>query len=168
MDVIKFSKLRKISKIDMAWVAGFYEGEGCAGFFKIHNTRALRVNIAQKDKTPLEKIRRLFGFGAIHRHSTSNVYYLYFSATSSRIFLNSIKSYIVSKYKIKQLNRALKLDKKHIDSVYGSQLGCSTLTINKVRNIRKAKKSNKWIASRYKLPLRMVQRIRRKDTWKNV
>ena len=50
-----------LSSLDIAWAAGFYEGEGCIGFYG--NTLMLRVGQVQKE--PLERLQRMFG-GSIY------------------------------------------------------------------------------------------------------
>lgn len=54
---------KKPTELDLAWAAGFYEGEGTCGC----NARsgALKVSVPQHNLEPLLKLKALFG-GAIH------------------------------------------------------------------------------------------------------
>lgn len=47
-----------ISEVDLAWVAGFYDGEGSMSFAKSGRPR---VTIGQKDRRPLDEIQAMFG-----------------------------------------------------------------------------------------------------------
>lgn len=60
-----------ISVKDIAWAAGFIEGEGC---FSWHKTTP-QVQVAQKGLEPLEKVRSIFG-GEITHRKDSGVSYL--------------------------------------------------------------------------------------------
>ena len=48
-----------ISVRDLDWMAGFFEGEGC--FYSYRGGRSIGVSVAQVDREPLERIRRLLG-----------------------------------------------------------------------------------------------------------
>lgn len=53
---------REATDIELAYVAGFFDGEGCVYLNALKNGGAsLRVKISQKDKRPLEYIRSIFG-----------------------------------------------------------------------------------------------------------
>lgn len=50
---------------DLHWAAGFLEGEGCFHFSK---AKHLQVSVAQVNKEPLDRLRRVFGGGSIYLH----------------------------------------------------------------------------------------------------
>lgn len=53
-----------MTDIDLAWAAGFIDGEGCLIFMQ----NDAKLTISQKDPRPLVKLKNLFG-GSICRHS---------------------------------------------------------------------------------------------------
>jgi LAGLIDADG endonuclease len=57
------------SRTDLAWAAGFFDGEGCVSVYMplTKNRRArLRLNIKQKDPRPLVRFRRVVTFGRVY------------------------------------------------------------------------------------------------------
>lgn len=66
-----------MDKIDIAWAAGFLEGEGCFGWYggdtrrkdKPHLTRTANavVNACQNEREPLDRLVSIFGAGRINR-----------------------------------------------------------------------------------------------------
>ena len=54
--------------LDLAWAAGFLEGEGCFGYY-FHRPGArngsLHLNASQKEREPLDRLREIFGVGFI-------------------------------------------------------------------------------------------------------
>lgn len=60
-----------LTDIELAWAAGFLDGEGCFGLHKttgknLHpTTRSPWLSVSQKRKGPLEKLAQMFG-GNIH------------------------------------------------------------------------------------------------------
>ena len=57
---------REPSQLDVAWVAGFFEGEGNM-LVPTQKNRTARCDITQKDRWVLEKVQNLFG-GQIVSH----------------------------------------------------------------------------------------------------
>lgn len=59
---------------DIAWAAGFFDGEGCIRNThwtnKVNrNTRyGLQITITQKHREPLDRFQRIFGCGKVYRH----------------------------------------------------------------------------------------------------
>lgn len=56
-----------VTTLDIAWAAGFIEGEG--SFY--HNGNSLTIRAAQVQKEPLERLRQMFG-GKIGRYRNGN------------------------------------------------------------------------------------------------
>lgn len=51
-----------LNKQELAWAAGFFDGEGHIGFYSSsHQSRKLLVNVAQKDRRPLERFQKAVG-----------------------------------------------------------------------------------------------------------
>lgn len=56
------------SKEGLAWVGGFYTGEGCVSAFTSPSHRgkpALTIQINQVEREPLERVQKLLGLGII-------------------------------------------------------------------------------------------------------
>lgn len=51
----------KPSDIELAWAAGFFDGEGCVILRKSNNTYAVRISVSQVNPTPINKLKKLFG-----------------------------------------------------------------------------------------------------------
>ena len=52
--------------IDLAYIAGFFEGEGNAGIYKNGgNSVVLTVEICQNDPKPLHYVKEIFGYGSL-------------------------------------------------------------------------------------------------------
>lgn len=52
-----------MNELDLAWAAGFIDGEGYCGFQRYSNKRGCRINLAvvQIVKAPLDKLASMFG-----------------------------------------------------------------------------------------------------------
>lgn len=57
--------------VEIAWVAGFYEGEGWCGP-KVGGKGSLRASIVQNETWPLERIQRIYGGGIYPRRTYLN------------------------------------------------------------------------------------------------
>jgi len=69
---------------ELAWAAGFFDGEGCVGIVRGSPTRppkSIRVGISQLDSRVLERFKAAVGVGYIHgptkRYGTSQPQYRY-------------------------------------------------------------------------------------------
>lgn len=49
---------------ELAWAAGFFDGEGCIGYYP--QNRRMMVTVVQKDRRPLERFQEALGFGKIY------------------------------------------------------------------------------------------------------
>jgi len=56
--------LRRISEIEVAWAAGFYDGEGNCCYNQA--TGAICLSVAQSDLEPLERFQNALGVGKIN------------------------------------------------------------------------------------------------------
>lgn len=112
-----------MKKTDIAWIAGFFEGEGYAGCY--HNRRrtlknyyVLRASIAQREKKPLEFIKKLLGYGSLFRRRSGykNSWCWYYDVANlrARKFLKLISPYLKSDYKRGQVKNALRKDKQFV------------------------------------------------------
>lgn len=111
----------KISEIDLAWAAGFYEGEGWVSFLNTPSMKnpQLRLMVTQKDTVPLYKLKEIFGVGSVYidQYNLCGRYVIttYNAYRVGKLLLN----YIVSPVKRIQLETALK---NH--EVYKKAKGC--------------------------------------------
>lgn len=121
-----------ISPTDLAWIAGFWEGEGTVGFYNVKRTRKGKVyrsnrlygTITQINREILVWIRKTMKLGNIGTqiNNKKNSYgwtcrriYRYAIANNmARTFFQRIKPYVRSPHKKKQLLKALKADRKGI------------------------------------------------------
>lgn len=111
---------------NLAWAAGFWEGEGTCGYYTVRRKRRngkyttnsrLTVTISQVDPTPLQKLAKLFDTGNVRCHSNISpispkgfINTWMISCRSARIFLTAILPYVVSIKKRNQIDEALKSD----------------------------------------------------------
>lgn len=59
----------QINREELAWAAGFFDGEGCisSSVFEHKRTRSIQIAIGQTDLRPLERFNRAIGgFGTIY------------------------------------------------------------------------------------------------------
>ncbi len=82
-------------KIDAAWTAGFFDGEGSIYVNKSKDYYQLQVKIAQIDKKPLVKVKNLFG-GNVCK-TKRGVYYWSLGNEKAIEFLKQITKFLVSK-----------------------------------------------------------------------
>jgi len=90
-------------KINDAYVAGFFDGEGCI-YFRKQRPNQITVTITQKDKYALERIQHYLGYGAIYtHHSKRNKTTVYTLRINRRAliedFLTRMKPYLWVKRK---------------------------------------------------------------------
>ena len=102
------------------WLTGFYEGEGCAGCYKFtrRNKYKLVAQLAQSNKNILLKIKDFLKVSNIWKGrktlAGSQMYHLTLQSAKARWFLNKILPYCQHPCKIKQIKKALQLDKKYV------------------------------------------------------
>src|SRR5258708_2193922 len=110
------------------WAAGFWECEGSCGYYTARRKRAnnlisinrrLTVTISQVDRSPLDRIAESFGFGnvrkvknisSISRTEDAYIHVWMISCKSARLFLHTIRPYVVGQVKQSQIDAALKAD----------------------------------------------------------
>lgn len=111
--------MRTPTETELAWLAGFFDGEGCVSIFKIPRLEGkyieykMTVSISQKDKRPLEAIRGWFG-GNVTLNQSSGVWKWTRSAQQARIFLEAVRPYL--KLKHEQVDVALAFQERKKES----------------------------------------------------
>lgn len=121
-----------MTKLELTWIAGFYEGEGSAGFYRINRNRGhklyksyrLMVGISQIEKSILTWIKNTVEMGSIGTWKNNKrnqygwkckpIYRFCLANDMARRFLKLILPYMKAKHKIKQAKEALAKDKKYI------------------------------------------------------
>jgi hypothetical protein len=92
--------MAEISKEDLIYIAGFFDGEGCVSILKRKDkhhtdfTYSLIASIAQKNPSPLEEIINLFGFGKLHYLESTKNYSVLFAGKFADDFLCQIIPYL--------------------------------------------------------------------------
>jgi flagellar assembly factor FliW len=120
-----------VTKLELSWLVGFYEGEGSCGCYKFSHKRKNKVyryynlsaSIAQKEKQVIKLIRRLLGFGRINQLHLSGINKITMwrwkvNNKEARKFLNLIRPHMKHPGKIRQLKNAVSLDLKNVNPNY--------------------------------------------------
>ena len=83
--------------MNIAWIAGFFDGEGCVYIFP--NGKGIQVSITQKNKASLELIKAFYGFGRIAYKDKNNQCHIWQVCSKIDIlrFLRSIRQYVIVK-----------------------------------------------------------------------
>ncbi len=109
---------------DLAWLAGFFEGEGSVGCYRrrdkinghINRSFSFNVSISQKDRAILEWIKRDF-YGTIsymgHLSSLGTHIWRWDCRSSyARRFLEAVQPYLRTRRKLRQIKTAFSRMKK--------------------------------------------------------
>lgn len=109
-----------LSKSDLMWIIGFYEGEGTAFCVRLkahgYKTWKLYAGVTQKEKPILTWIQKKLGFGRIESisHGRFTWHRLDFQSAQARRFLKLVIPYLKSGKKRLQAKRALKKDHRYV------------------------------------------------------
>lgn len=99
---------------DVCWSAGFLEGEGSAGLYKsVGDRKRLVLSAVQKDISPLEKLKSLYG-GTLSSRSESGIYTWNLQGDAAMYAINSILPYVVSAYKSEQYLKAVESYRNYV------------------------------------------------------
>ena len=89
--------------MNRAYLAGFFDGDGCVGIYKYKSKSARRgfkfqliVSISQKNRFILDEIQKIYG-GGISKNNISNVYSWRSVGRSSKLFLEDIVKFLILK-----------------------------------------------------------------------
>ena len=66
--------MKKITKAQAAYIAGFFDGEGCICCADMQGVPRLRVTLVQQNPEALYKITKLLGCGNVHYKHTQHCY----------------------------------------------------------------------------------------------
>lgn len=140
--------------IDLAWAAGFYDGEGCTMSFRIKHHRYTRTIISQKDTEVLIKFKNIVGCGKIYTRTDRQLsYWQTCNEKDARKVIEMIYPYLGS-IKQCQANKAINNSTWH-DRTHNQLLcnnnehrivqrkgrrACLDCTNERARNKRKVKK----------------------------
>ncbi len=82
--------------LNLAWVAGFFDGEGCVSIYRFRGRPKMQVSIAQKDRTLLDLIAIEFP-ESVGPSFGDGVWHLFFNGVKARGFLEAIRPYSLGK-----------------------------------------------------------------------
>lgn len=87
-----------LSTLDIAYTAGFFDGEGCVRL--VHNKNdsyTLRAYIGQKDVRPLQWLQERFPGGSLGKYQSHVAWMLYWHGQGAYSFLQTINPYLITK-----------------------------------------------------------------------
>ena len=93
----------EVSPTDAAWIAGFFDGEGCITVnLRQSSAPQLKISISQKFPRPLERIRDILGYGVIRERTvkkkfTKNSFSIE-GKEKMKHFLETIRPYSCNKF----------------------------------------------------------------------
>lgn len=118
-----------LSPVDLAWAAGFFDGEGYIGLFHPRDKRHwwLRITVTNSDPRALAKFQAMFGVGTIRcdpRQSPRHLDRYMWSATSKNAghVLALIRPYLVIKREqadVAMESRALMVNNRRANPNFG-------------------------------------------------
>lgn len=79
-------------KLNLSYIAGFFEGEGNAGFYGKH--KKFSIELHQNNPDILYKIKDYFGCGAIYKNNKRNVYRWRAACNQGLMVVNQIYPYL--------------------------------------------------------------------------
>lgn len=116
-----------MTKSELMWIVGFYEGEGTTFCVQYDKRSAkgyryfpyrLTVSIVQKDRTPLLWLQKKIGYGKLYRGINRKTGCKWSTWTvwcrQAREFLKLIYPHVKSVYKKNQIKNALKKDRRYV------------------------------------------------------
>lgn len=99
-----------MTKKQLAWIVGFYEGEGSCWNANHHSDgyhyKRVAVDIGQKDRTPLDFILKCVKHGSIFRSKLGHHSWRLVGKRAEK-FLRLLLPHMKSQYKIQQARRVL-------------------------------------------------------------
>lgn len=104
-----------MSTEDLAWLTGFYEGEGTCGFYSAktptkrgHFPKRLTMSIGQRERAVLDTIQTIVGYGYVWDRTKTEFSVFGCSGTKAYELLRAMRPYMRAPYKIAQVERALR------------------------------------------------------------
>jgi hypothetical protein len=90
----KLSVKTYIDDVELAYAAGFFDGEGT---FAWRGDKLAHISVAQKDTTPLLKLKKMFGVGKIYTYAYQPVSYYVVNGRLACGVIEKILPYLVVK-----------------------------------------------------------------------
>jgi hypothetical protein len=88
-----------VSDVEVAWAAGFFDGEGCVGVNRVGGSLSLQMSVGQKNPNTLMTFQeRIGGVGTVRdRQSTTGCYYWWLTNRPAGEVLTLLLPYLVEK-----------------------------------------------------------------------
>lgn len=80
--------------VDLAWIAGFFDGEGCIRARASKKGARLKVTLTQQDRAPLDWIKSEFGGGVYATGNAKTCYRWEVDCGRASAFLRAIRPYL--------------------------------------------------------------------------
>jgi intein/homing endonuclease len=91
---------RKLKPVDRAYIAGFFDGEGCVHFRSVGKYNRPILSMSQKDPEVLHRIQDVLGYGKMSHNSANNQWQLRISVQYQiRHFIREVHRYSIVKRK---------------------------------------------------------------------
>lgn len=92
------------SKTDLAWAAGFIDGEGCISIARQNSKTCrsghrytMKLVVSQKRRPALDKLQAMFG-GTVKKPSSQDIWWWVVTAQQAKLALEAVFPYLVEKY----------------------------------------------------------------------
>jgi hypothetical protein len=130
---------------ELAYIAGFFDGEGCVHGSIIHKNSGAYprawITIGQKDPFILRKIEKYFNFGTLHQYK-KNWRYQVKNTKEVIEFLQALYPYLIGKKE--QAGLAIELNKRILKQPVGVKLKDEEreIRMNHIKRITELKEEN--------------------------
>lgn len=101
--------------IELAWAAGFFDGEGSASVLKAQRDKYAypRLSLSQKNIIPLERFHKAVGYGKIYKSKTRDIYNWNLYRTEDVEHVCSLLNGYLSEPKRNQINEMFRKVEEH-------------------------------------------------------
>jgi len=89
-------KIAEVSNLQLAYIAGFFDGEGSVGIYKGKHGNIFKVAVGQMDTRPIRDLVNIFG-GSVTLKKDNNISVWQASTLYAYAFLKAVRPYLVVK-----------------------------------------------------------------------
>lgn len=113
-------------ELDVAWLAGFWEGEGWINFVhsKAMKFPQLRISLTQNQREPLDKVKEMYGFGGVFADKYNKCFRYITTTSKAAQIAREILPYIVNPYKRGQIISALEKHDQYQKEIKDRKANC--------------------------------------------